>query len=153
MKKITTIMYFGIIAFFLLGLFFCGYYAPNTFGLYSGTNGIWESTELIFYWLCSVPCFILLCLAVKITYLVKKGEFFSLTTVKLLSIGGYLLAADSITFIVVNIVFAILRKSLNTEVLMTLFSLVGLAIGVSMILISKAVEQSKQYKDSGEGVI
>lgn len=153
MKKTPIIMYLGITAFFLLGLFFCGFYAPATFNLFVQQSSVFDYIELSLYWLCSVPCFVLLIYAIKIAKMVGKNEFFSSKTVRYLKVCGCLLSIDSFVFLVVNFVFAIIRQSLLFEVLMLLLSLVGLAIGVSMILSSKAVEQSKQYKEDGEGIL
>ena len=153
MKRISIMMYLGIAMFALLGLFFCGFYVPKTFGLFSQLSSSLEYVEMAFYWTCSIPCFCFLILFIKIAKSVSEESFFTSTTVKNLKISGYLLAVDSMVFFVANVVFAIIRQSLSIETLMAILSLVGVAIGVSGVFISQAVEQSRQYKEYSEGIL
>ena len=72
-------------------------------GFDKGSEAVMWS-QLIFYWLSSVPCFIILGFGWKIASSIKTEPFIH-KNAKLLKIGATLLFADSVFFFIGNIVF------------------------------------------------
>ena len=90
----------------LCGLCICGCLYPFLVSLNGFDKGsetvMWS--QLIFYWISSIPCFIILGIAWRIAASIKT-ELFTHNNAKLLKSSALLLFADSIVFFVGNFVF------------------------------------------------
>ncbi len=156
MKKISTIMIIGIAVLYLVGAFICIFFAPMSFGLYSQSHEYLKPinyVQLYSCWSCSLPCFVLLAFMLNISKKIRLGTFFSSSSAKILFVGGLMLAIDSLIYMGLNIFFSIYLKSMGIQALFAVISLIGIAIGVSLIVLSKAVIESARYKESGEGIL
>ena len=156
MKKISTIMNIGIIVLYVVGVFICAFFAPINFEIFSSYDGSdipINYMQLYSCFLCSLPCFVLLALMLGISRKIRIGTFFSSSSAKILFAGGLMLAIDSFIYMGLNIFFAIYLQSMGIQALFAVISLIGIAIGVSLIVLSKAVIESAHYKESGEGIL
>lgn len=93
----------------LCGLCICGCLYPFLVSL----NGLDKSSEavmwsqLVFYWITSIPCFIILGIAWKIASSIK-AELFTHKNAKLLKNSAIFLFVDSIVFFIGNLVFMLM---------------------------------------------
>lgn len=157
-KKIQLLIILSAITFFLVGVFFCGYYAPLQTGLIAKiSSNIDMSTaqiiELVFNWICSIPCFLILILVIKVAIKIGNGNFFDLEVCRYLKVGGLILIVDCIMFFLANLVFVIIAKTIDYKMMNLLLSLVGISIGGVLFFGSFMLKNSIEYKEDSEAIV
>ncbi len=142
----------AIIVIAVCGLCICGFVYPFLVSL----NGLSKGTEitmwsqLIFYWLSSVPCFIVLGYAWRVSASFKT-ELFTRENSACFKNSAILLLADSIFFFIGNLVFALMGYNpfaiLFFFLVVTALS-VSLALGAAGYYVAKAAalrEENEEY--------
>jgi hypothetical protein len=107
-------------------------------------------SQLIFYWIASVPCFIVLGYAWQVSASFKS-ELFTHENANSFRISAILLLADSIFFFIGNLVFALM--DLNPFAIIFFFLVVAslsvsLALGAAGYYVAKAAalrEENEEY--------
>lgn len=158
LKAIRALTYAAVAAFASFGAFFCAFYAPYQTGLFAYAREGYAMQPLRVFalcldWACSLPCFAVLVLAVSCGRRVGKGGFFCKETVRELKIGGLILIADCLAFLVGNLVLVLLLRDLGAEVLYCFLAIVGGVVGGCMFFSSGAVSSSIAYKEDSEAFV
>ncbi|MBQ8850735.1 MAG: DUF2975 domain-containing protein [Clostridia bacterium] len=133
-----------IIVIALCGLCICGFIYPFLVSL-NGLDKVSEITmwsQLIFYWLSSVPCFVILGLAWKVSASFKS-ELFTFENASRFKLSSLLLFADAVFFFVGNLIFTLI--GCNPFVIIFFFLIVtalsvALALGAAGHYVAKATE-------------
>ena len=107
LKAIRALTYAAVVAFASFGVFFCAFYAPYQTGLFAYAREGYAMQPLRVFalcldWACSLPGFAVLVLAASCGKRIGKGGFFCRETVRELKIGGLILIADCLAFLVGN---------------------------------------------------
>lgn len=125
------------------GLAICVFWYP--FSIYLSVMGLADSvptfeqnieiwTQLIFYYLVSLPCFIILFLAWLITCSIKKGAFFSKKNVKIIKSSALILFIDLMVFLIGNVVFLILGWNYFALFALFYFRLFVIGLGLTILI-------------------
>lgn len=153
MKKslISTLAKISIIAFAFIGLYACAIWYPvtNLPDLLFGTNhsitydGI---IRFIFYISTSVPCFVILFYAWKISRAIKNDTIFTYDTANIIKKCTIILLIDDILFTVGNSVFLLLGWS---EYVFYYFILaaIGLVASCMLYLMFYYVNEAAELKE------
>ena len=112
-------------------------------------------TQLIFYYLVSLPCFIILFLAWLITCSIKKGAFFSKKNVKIIKSSALILFIDLMVFLIGNVVFLILGWNYFALFALFYFRLfvIGLGLTILIMFFEKYLKKSVKMQENGEVLI
>lgn len=141
---ITISIRVALVIIAVLGLIICAYWYPFSISL--SVMGVVDSTptfaqniqmwtQLLFYWLVSLPCFGILILVWLITNSIKKGLFFSEGNVIIVKKITMILFFDLIVFFIGNIVFLILGWNDYAMIYFIIF-----IIGLGGIILIKGFE-------------
>ena len=157
-RKIHILIYIAAIVLCLVGLFQCGYYMPLQTGLISKiNNGVDMSAiqimELLFYWLCSLPCFLILILIIKTAIKINKDNVFDSEISRYMKVSGIILLIDCSVFFISNLIFTIISKTVDYKITYLLLSIVGAAIGGLLFYGSSILNKSIEYKEDSESIV
>lgn len=158
---ITLLVRLVIIFIAALGLSMCVFWYPFTISL--SVMGVVDSTptmqqnieiwtQLLFYWVVSLPCFVILFLAWLITNSIKKEVFFSERNVKILKISALILFVDLIVFLIGNVVFLILGWN-DFVLIYFIFFVIGVGITTLIKVFEQYLKKSVQMQENIEGLI
>lgn len=115
MNKLASIcIWVTCIIIGLIGLVFCGFIYPfgtmlSTLGFMdieyaTPTQDVWFYSELIFYWVVSLPCFVVLVLMIIFSVFVWKGKWCCAKARKLLKTCAWILLIDTIVYLIGNLI-------------------------------------------------
>lgn len=113
-SKCFILLKSSIIILGLCGLITCLLWYPfsislSTMGVVEATPTLEQNiqmwTQLLFYWLASIPCFIVLAIAWKISNEMKREKTFRYKVAKLIKICAIILSVDLAMFLIGNMVF------------------------------------------------
>ena len=164
MKKnmIALFLRISIIIVGLFGIVMCVFMYPfavslNTYGLMDVEPATIQQlirswVQLSFYWIASIPCFIILIIIWKISIIIKKDDLFSNNIVNLINIVIYTLFIDLTFFLVGNVIFLILRWRIFNALYFMLIIL-GLVIISFFWIASEIIKKGIEYKEVVEGTI
>ena len=148
----------AIIIFALVGIAICAAY-PYMIAITTGLMFRPEASDhsvfyvqLIFYWLTSLPCFVILGIAWKITALINKDEIFSKKTVRLLKLSAVILFCDILVFLIGNLIFLFLEWNGFAIVHITI-SMVGVVAALFLLVMMYFAENASLLKEETEGII
>lgn len=151
-RSLFVLARIAITVIVICGLCICGFIYPflvSLNGLSKGSEIVMWS-QLIFYWLSSVPCFIILGYAWKVSKSFKT-ELFTCENAKCFRNSAILLLVDSIFFFIGNLVFALMGYNpfaiLFFFLIVTALS-VSLALGAAGYYVAKAAalrEENEEY--------
>ncbi|MFI3327145.1 MAG: DUF2975 domain-containing protein [Clostridia bacterium] len=109
---------------------------------------------IIFTVITSVPCFVALVFAWKISNEIGKDNSFSYKNAKYLKNISNLAIADVVIFFVGNTIFLLLNLSHPAVLLASLIvDFVGIAVAVAMAALSHLVLKSAKMREENEGII
>ncbi len=150
-----------IIVIAICGLLVCAFWYPFSISLSvigvvdakpTQMQNIQMWSQIIFYWMVSIPCFVILVLSWLITNSMKKENFISNNNVKMLKICSLILLTDLMVFLIGNVIFLILGWNVYAIVYFMLF-----AIGIGIVILIKVFEQHLkkvvQMQEDIEGLI
>lgn len=109
-------------------------------------------TQLVFYWLVSLPCFGILVLAWLMTNSMKKEAFFNERNVKLAKISALILFVDLLAFLIGNVVFLILGWNDYAIIYFILFA-IGLGGAILVKVFEQYMKKAVQMQEDTEGLI
>lgn len=160
--KLSIMIKASIIVFALCGIIMCAFWYPFSVSLTTmGTLDYTTPTvaqnvrmwsQIVFYWVVSIPCFVILWMAWKISNAIKNDVFFSLKVAKLVKCSTVTLFIDIIVFFVGNVVFLILKWN-DFYMIYFLIAVVGLAISSMLLALSHFIVQAAGYKEEVEGLL
>lgn len=116
------------------------------------TQNIQLWTQLIFYWLVSLPCFTILFMAWLMTNSMKNEAFFNDRNVKLARISAIILFVDLAVFLIGNIVFVILGWN-EYAIIYFILSTIGLGIAILIKVFEQYLKKSVKMQEETEGLI
>lgn len=148
----------AIIIFALVGIAICAAY-PYMIAITTGLMFRPEASDhsvlyiqLIFYWLTSLPCFVILGIAWKITTLVERDEIFSRETARLLKLSAVILFCDILAFLIGNLIFLFLEWN-GFAIVHFSISTVGVVVALFLLVMMHFVESASLLKEETEGII
>lgn len=159
--KLSLLVKGAIIALGLCGLFMCVVWYPfsislSAMGVVSANPSLSQNielwTQLIFYWVVSVPCFIVLIFAWKITGSIKNDEVFSYKVINIIKKSATLLVIDIVVFLVGNIIFLAVGWN-DFAIVYFMIAVVGLVIVSVLLTLSHFAEKAVELKEETEGLI
>lgn len=148
-KKIVFALRFAIIIFALAGLAFVGYVEPfGILKIYASAPWL----EIVFYWVCSLPCFFVLVLAWKITSSFKQGKFFETGSARDISISGWILGVDGLLFIIGNILVYFLKPN-GQEFFYLFLGVTAVCLGIFFIVLADYMKKAIALKQDNEAIV
>ncbi|OQC09839.1 MAG: hypothetical protein BWX74_00850 [Tenericutes bacterium ADurb.Bin087] len=160
-KKIAALIRFAIAFIFLCGIVMVFVWYPLTVSITivgpvpvepTLEQNIQGYTQLAFYWLTSLPCFIILGIVWKITINIKQNDGFTSKDVKLLNKANLLLLIDLPIFLIGNLIFMFLK--LNFFVIFHFFIVVvGLIVVAFIWIAALLIEKNVELQAETEGTI
>jgi hypothetical protein len=160
-KRIALILKSVIIMITLIGLTICIIWYPfsislTTIGTVNSNITISQTIEfwiqLVFYWLASVPCFIVLFFSWLITDFIKADEVFSFKVANLLNKSSKTLLLDLLIFLVGNIIFVCLKWN-DFALIYFFIALIGFCLVAITFIISHYVVEAANLREINEGTI
>jgi hypothetical protein len=148
-KEIVIALRIAILIFALVGLAFCAYWAPFSI-LKQYAVAPW--LEICFYWLTSLPCFVILILAWDVTNHFSSGNFFDKQVAKDILISAWLLGVDSLLFIGGNIAVYFLKPN-GYEFLYGVLGVAGACLSILFLAISRYVKAAALIKEENEAIV
>ncbi len=159
--KLSILVKCSIVALGLCGICICVFWYPFSISL--STMGVVPTklslsqniefwTQLTFYWAVSIPCFIILIFAWKITESIKKDEAFSYGVVNLIKKSSTLLLIDIVIFLIGNIAFLALRWN-AFALCYFIIAVIGLVVASILLVLSHFVTKAIELKEETEGLI
>ncbi len=99
-----------------------------------------------------MPCFALLVFAWLVTNRIHNGQFFALSTARLINVAALILYIDLGVFLIGNLVFMFLEW--NTFAIIYYFlAAIGFAVAICMSIIAYFVKKSADLKEETEGIV
>ncbi|MDE6210973.1 MAG: DUF2975 domain-containing protein [Clostridia bacterium] len=162
-KKVAWLLRTAIIIVGLFGLTVCAFWWPfsislSTMGVDSSLSSLTDAqtaefwSQFAFYMAVSLPCFAILVIAWIVTNRIHNGQFFALSTAKLINIAALILYIDLGVFLIGNLVFMFLEW--NTFAIIYYFlAAIGFAVAICMSIIAYFVKRSAELKEETEGIV
>lgn len=157
-KKITLIFRIAIIAIGICGLLICALWYPFSISLTTmGTSNATPTAEqsvriwvqLVFYWVVSVPCFLILVFTWKVSSALKKEELFSKKIVRLINLEISTLLIDLLVFLIGNIVFILLKWN-DFAIVYFMITIIGLVVvsffWIALYVIKRGIEMQEEIE-------
>ena len=152
--KIRFLIFSNILIALFVGIVMCLFIYPfytslysignyNLFNIENASNKI-AIAQLIFYWTCSIPCFVLLLIFFIITIKYNENNI-DYKLIKILKICSIVLLVDLILYLIGNIV----TISLNIDSIALIYifiDLIGFAFEFFLIYIIKLLEEVIERK-------
>lgn len=139
-KLLSALTRIAILIIGICGLLSCLLWIPISIGNGTLQHLPWESLsfliQYVFHWIVSLPCFVLLFFAWKITSSMNSGKLFLQKNAVYASYASIILAIDISIFLIGNILFSILGWS-NWILLHILIAVIGLVVSIFMYVLSK----------------
>ncbi|MBR4434763.1 MAG: DUF2975 domain-containing protein [Clostridia bacterium] len=144
-----------IIGVAILGLVVCTVVLPVIGKLfmqhYEGEFDYAFWPDLIFLWVCALPCFIALFFAWLIADNIGRDRAFSADNAKYFKIISILAAADSALFFIGNVVLMLLSMNhIGFVILSLVFVFIGVAVSVAAAVLSHLVMKAAQMQSENE---
>lgn len=108
--------------------------------------------QLGFYWIASIPCFLILLFGWDISSEIKKGNAFSMKVSKKLDIAAKILFVDSMIYLLAQLVFTMLDWN-PFVIIMIIVGLIGLILSFVLYLAARYVQQATIIKEENETYI
>ena len=158
MKRISLRLKILIIIYFFVGLAFCLLANPYLYGIYfENSLGTRTNIEIISYiinLICSIPCFILLYLGLKISLFLKRDEtLISHDGSKILKIAGFMLSIDSLVFFISHMIILFFINKWVIEASLAFLGFIGLTIGALLIVVSYSLNKATLIKEDNEAIV
>lgn len=158
---LSILLRFAIVIIGLCGVAVCALWYPFTISV-SVTGGVTAEltlqqniefwTQLSFYWLCSIPCFIVLIFFWQVTSYIARDKAFSQQTAKALNRSAVLLFADIVLFLIGNIVFLALQWNW-LAVAYFFIAIIGVVIATVLLVLAQYVSKASVMKEEYDETI
>jgi hypothetical protein len=148
-KEIVLSLRFAILVFALAGLVFCGFWIPHSL------KNLQESfpwLEACFYWICSLPCFVILGLGWDITTAFSHDLFFEIKSAKEIFAASLILMIDCPLFAIGNVVTYFLLPN-GYEFFYFFLSVTGFCLGILFLAISRYVRKAIEVEKENEAIV
>ena len=148
-KKIVFALRFAIIVFAFAGLAFAAYVIPV--GIMKAYSEIpW--LEIAFYWVCCLPCFVVLYFAWKVTSSFKNGKFFEAGSAGDISLSGWILGVDGLLFIIGNVLVYFLKPN-GYEFFYLFLGVAAVCLGIFFIVLADYMKKAIALKQDNEAIV
>ena len=155
-KTLCVFVRVAVISAAICGLALCGYVypiaLPDILGFDPSRGGLY--IWLIFLWVATIPCFVILADVWIVSSAVKRDEVFTLKTAKLIKKAAVLLIADMGFFAVGSAILLIMGLSRPN---IFFLSLLGCIFGVSLALLaavlSRYISKAAGLQEEADGTI
>ena len=160
-QLLTIFLRVSLIIICLLGIIMCAFIYPiivtvGTVGiptdpvepLRSEVIAFW--LQIHFYWLASIPCFLILIVLWRISNEVKKGLLFSQKVANRLNISSKILAVDCAVFLLFQIVLAFIYGWNGVNTLFTSIGVVGLIFSYGLLFAGRYIKEVAEIKADNE---
>ena len=162
-KQISWALRSAIILVGIFGLAMCAFYWPLSISLtavgvspdpieVTKAQTIEYYVQFAFYEAVSLPCFAILIIAWLVTNRISKGQFFDLSTAKLIRISSWILFIDLLVFFIGNLIFMFLEWNVFA-IIYYFLGAIGVAVALCMSVIAYYVKKSAILKEETEGII
>lgn len=154
----------SLITVCLLGLSICAFWYPfqvdlTAIGVPSGERVVPTAAQyveywvqLAFYWLASIPCFVILMFGWIISSDIKKGNAFSAEVADRLNICALILFVDSLVFLAAQLVFTVLNWN-PFALFLYVTGGIGLILSFTLYLAARYVREAAKIKEENEGYV
>ena len=159
---LSVFIKYAIIVFALLGFLMCAQWYPlsislTTVGLVdpnplTAERSIQFWSQLLFYWLTSLPCFFILAIWWKIAQAIKNDCFFTHKVCKILNISAVILLVDLLLFLLGNLLLFLLGLNVFWIMYLFIFAL-GLAIVGVITTISFFTKKATIMQEDLDGTV
>jgi hypothetical protein len=114
----------------------------------------WYTPWLIFIWVASIPCFVILIFVCKVSGAIKNDEVFTIKTAKWVKTSAILLFSDAAFFFFGNVIFLLLKMS-HPEILFLsmLGDIFAIALALLASVLSRYLTKAAELQDVSEGTI
>ena len=152
---------FSIVIIALCGLTVCALWYPYSFSLIkigllgselSELTSIQSWGLLSFYWAVSIPCFVILIIAWKISVYIKTEQLFTIKVANMIKLCALILLIDLGIFLIGNIIFLLLK--INDFAIIYFFLIIGgLVLSILLSVLSYYVAKGAELKEIGDGTV
>lgn len=156
-KTFSSLMKISVLIATIGGLFVCIYVIPS-FGksiisAYPEFSG-WYWPWLIFAWLVSIPCFILLVYVWKVSDRIKNETVFTIKTAKMVRTGVVLLLSDAALLFGGNIILLLFNMNHPSIVLLSIvIAVIEVVVSLFGEIIYQYLIKAAILKEESEGTI
>lgn len=160
--KLTILLRISIVLIAFLGLLICVFWYPfsvslTTMGTVSAEPTVIQNVEfwvqLSFFWLTSLPCFIVLAICWSAVGSFQKNRTIFVDTVSIKCIDvSKILMIDLAIFLMGNIVFVLLEWNVFF-ILYMIIATIGLVVAFSIYCIAKFIQEGTLHRENCEGLI
>ena len=156
-KTLASLMKIAVFFTAVCGLFICVFVIPS-FGesiIYSNPEfSSWYWPWLIFAWLYSLPCFVVLIDVWRVSNSVKNETVFSLKTAKLVRSGVILLLCDAAFLFVGNIFFLLLNMNHPGVVLISVIIVIFETVAALFAaILSRYLTKASVLQEESDGTL
>lgn len=152
---------FSIVIIALCGLTVCALWYPYSFSLIkigllgselSELTSIQSWGLLSFYWAVSIPCFVILIIAWKISVYIKTEQLFTIKVANMIKLCALILLIDLGIFLIGNIIFLLLK--INDFAIIYFFLIIGgLVLFILLSVLSYYVAKAAELKEISDGTV
>lgn len=152
---------FSIVIIALCGLTVCALWYPYSFSLIkigllgselSELTSIQSWGLLSFYWAVSIPCFVILIIAWKISVYIKTEQLFTIKVANMIKLCALILLIDLGIFLIGNIIFLLLK--INDFAIIYFFLIIGgLVLSILLSVLSYYVVKAAELKEISDGTV
>ena len=152
---------FSIVIIALCGLTVCALWYPYSFSLIkigllgselSELTSIQSWGLLSFYWAVSIPCFVILIIAWKISVYIKTEQLFTIKVANMIKLCALILLIDLGIFLIGNIIFLLLK--INDFAIIYFFLIIGgLVLSILLSVLSYYVAKAAELKEVSVGTV
>lgn len=159
--RISLLFKIALIITAICGVCICALWYPFTISVSvtGGVSAVLNAAEtaqfwaqLAFYWLCSLPCFIILYFLWKISGDIKKDKIFTVRTAKSFNLCAVILFIDVALFVAGNIIFAALKWN-YLAIIYFFVSAAGIAVAIVLTVVSCILSKAAVLKEEFDGTI
>lgn len=152
---------FSIVIIALCGLTVCALWYPYSFSLIkigllgselSELTSIQSWGLLSFYCAVSIPCFVILIIAWKISVYIKTEQLFTIKVANMIKLCALILLIDLGIFLIGNIIFLLLK--INDFAIIYFFLIIGgLVLSILLSVLSYYVAKAAELKEISDGTV
>lgn len=160
-KSLSFWVRFSIVIIALCGLTVCALWYPYSFSLIkigllgselSELTSIQSWGLLSFYWAVSIPCFVILIIAWKISVYIKTEQLFTIKVANMIKLCALILLIDLGIFLIGNIIFLLLK--INDFAIIYFFLIIGgLVLSILLSVLSYYIAKAAELKEISDGTV
>ena len=156
-KTLGTLMRCSVLAATICGLFLCIYIVPSLGESIIFANpelNSWLYPWLIFAWLFSAPCFVILVYIWKVSGSVAHETVFTMQTAKWVKTGAVLLLSDVAFLLIGNTILIFLNMNHPGVLLLSVVgSIFAVALALLAAVLSRYLAKAAVLQEESEGTL